>query len=714
VAQGLYKPDQGGGKTPGDRNASFQLISDVTILGGYAGLDAKDPNTGAIVDRNTREPKLFFTVLSGDLKGDDKEFSDPWGFVTDPKRDENSEHVVVAIGAGVIDGCAITAGNSKSLAYDDGGAGIYCTASAVSPVFSSCMIGQNKAAKNGGGILVKGKSPQIINCEFNYNYADCGGAIALWQTAAVVKGSTIIADNRARLGGGCYIQEGTPNIENCEITYSYAEERGGGCFINNSTLSIETCHVSDNSAKENGGGICCSGSTTNLEGCEIARNSAKLGAGCYFYSGGNVILEFCSLTENKASQEGGAIYALSGTLTLSDVVAKDNSAKDNGGGICCWGSTTNLERCEIARNSAKVGAGCYFYSDSNSTLQSCTLTENEARSGSVSGSLTLDKVVANNNAAGFGGAISCSQTQVNLVQSRFCGNRAKNGNGGALYAQSLGLWDVTNCVCAGNYASNLGGVICCLNYTKVKNSIFWDNVAKAGSQIALIVNSRLDVDYCDVQGGKAAVYKESATLLGWGEGNIEDDPCFVAPGYWGSKLDPNVPVEPNKPDAVWVDGDYHLRADSPCIDKGDPKGDYSGQTDIDDRCRVVRSAIDMGVDEQDCFPANYSTYNDWIALGSPDCWCAPTCGSGYQCDGDADGVRSPYPGLYRCFIGDLNLIVDNWKRPPDHPKFNPCADIDHKAQGIPKYRVFTNDLARLVACWKKRDAELPGNSPRPE
>jgi len=31
VAQGIYKPDQGGGITPGDREATFQLINGVAI-----------------------------------------------------------------------------------------------------------------------------------------------------------------------------------------------------------------------------------------------------------------------------------------------------------------------------------------------------------------------------------------------------------------------------------------------------------------------------------------------------------------------------------------------------------------------------------------------------------------------------------------------------------------------------------------------------------
>jgi hypothetical protein len=80
----------------------------------------------------------------------------------------------------------------------------------------------------------------------------------------------------------------------------------------------------------------------------------------------------------------------------------------------------------------------------------------------------------------------------------------------------------------------------------------------------------VSVEYSDVHGG-------------WpGEGNIDVDPLFAAPGYW----DPNgTPDDLN--DDFWVEGDYHLRSQagrwdsisedwvidevtSPCIDAGDP------------------------------------------------------------------------------------------------------------------------------------------------
>jgi hypothetical protein len=69
--------------------------------------------------------------------------------------------------------------------------------------------------------------------------------------------------------------------------------------------------------------------------------------------------------------------------------------------------------------------------------------------------------------------------------------------------------------------------------------------------------------------------------------NMNTDPCFFDPGRWVNANDPNQITEPNDPNAVWIDGDYHLKSQagrwypvseswvqdnvtSPCIDAGDP------------------------------------------------------------------------------------------------------------------------------------------------
>ena len=109
-----------------------------------------------------------------------------------------------------------------------------------------------------------------------------------------------------------------------------------------------------------------------------------------------------------------------------------------------------------------------------------------------------------------------------------------------------------------------------------------------------------------------------------------------------------------------------------------------------------------------CLPESYSSYNDWVALGEPDCWCAP-----YQCDGDVDGATET-AFKYRIYNNDMAIVVANWKKTIDDVTLDACADIDHKAEGPAEYRVYSNDIAIVTSNWKKKDADLPGDCPRAE
>jgi hypothetical protein len=110
----------------------------------------------------------------------------------------------------------------------------------------------------------------------------------------------------------------------------------------------------------------------------------------------------------------------------------------------------------------------------------------------------------------------------------------------------------------------------------------------------------------------------------------------------------------------------------------------------------------------ECFPSSNAQYNDWVALGKPDCWCTK-----YQCDGDTDGKDSGFPARFRVFTGDLNILVANWQKKANDATLDPCADIDHKDSGFPaRFRVFTGDLNIMVGNWQKKDAQLPGDCPR--
>ncbi|MHC4521810.1 MAG: hypothetical protein ACYTAS_24720, partial [Planctomycetota bacterium] len=132
---------------------------------------------------------------------------------------------------------------------------------------------------------------------------------------------------------------------------------------------------------------------------------------------------------------------------------------------------------------------------------------------------------------------------------------------------------------------------------EVTNSIIWGNASPRGDQIAVTQGaSTLTVIYSNVAGGQAKAHVDSGCTLNWGEGNIDAAPCFADLGYWADVNDPNIVVEPDDPNVMWIDGDYHLKSEagrwdpysegwamddvtSPCIDRGDPNGPVGEEPD---------------------------------------------------------------------------------------------------------------------------------------
>jgi hypothetical protein len=131
----------------------------------------------------------------------------------------------------------------------------------------------------------------------------------------------------------------------------------------------------------------------------------------------------------------------------------------------------------------------------------------------------------------------------------------------------------------------------------------------------------MTVSYCNVQGNATQTYIEDGCILNWQNTNIDTEPHFVASGFWVDANDPNIIVEPNDSNAIWIDGDYHLLPGSPCIDAGDPNYIAEpNETDLDGRPRVIGSRIDMGAYETPIFAAarilprtiNLASKGNWI------------------------------------------------------------------------------------------------------
>ena len=328
VAQGIYKPDQGAGITPGNREATFQLIDGVTTKGGYAGCSAPDPNA--------RDVELYETILTGDLDGNDVEVNDPCDLENEPTRAENSYHVVTAVDTdetAVFDGFTITAGNANGKGwpvYQNFGGGMYNDSG--SPSVINCMFSDNSASNRGGGIYNWGGSPTLTNCTFS--------------------------GNSAGIGGGIENNGGSPRLTNCTFIGNSVRSRGGGVYscCGWTVLMLTNCIFKGNWSYGDGGGLLCDNGRLMMINCTFSGNSARRGGGMWYIDG------------NDRYQ------------TLAGCRFSGNSAHEGGGMYCTFSSPT-LINCTLSGNSAEYGEGIYVEDSSKPTLTNCILWGNRNING---------------------------------------------------------------------------------------------------------------------------------------------------------------------------------------------------------------------------------------------------------------------------------------------------------------------------------------------
>ena len=214
VGGGVYRPDQGRatrGANP--REFTFSLAGGVTLRGGYAGPGEADPNA--------RDVRRYRTILSGDLKGNDADLTDPLLLMGHPTRTDNSYHIVTVrhspAGPAVLDSFTVTGGNGEDndvfpcFSPIRHGGGLHSNADgqdgSSDVIVIDCSFEANSSGQSGGAIYHRAAANlTVIGCEFKGNYAANGGAIEvdgmLGGTANLA--SCVLADNRARYGGAVY------------------------------------------------------------------------------------------------------------------------------------------------------------------------------------------------------------------------------------------------------------------------------------------------------------------------------------------------------------------------------------------------------------------------------------------------------------------------------------------------------------------------------
>lgn len=239
VAEGTYNPDEGSGKTTGDRQASFALINGVRLYGGFKGTET------------TRNPLGNFnqTILSGEIDAN----KTAWSFhvVTGANLDSST----------IISGFRITKGNASGNLLDAMGGGILLENS--SPKIIHCFIEENSANFYGAGIYSQESSPSISNCLFARNSATYnGGGIYFSKgrqqdsyTTYPSLANCVFSGNSAIRGGGLHNDNSSPTFTNCIFIGNTSAYGGGGIYGNMSSPLITNCTFTGNSAENKGGAI---------------------------------------------------------------------------------------------------------------------------------------------------------------------------------------------------------------------------------------------------------------------------------------------------------------------------------------------------------------------------------------------------------------------------------------------------------------------------
>ncbi len=528
IADGIYTPDQGASRTPGDRGSAFRMVNGVAIRGGYAGCGALDPDE--------RDIATYETVLSGDLNRDDLSGGACSPGVSPCCQSHGTPRCSNPDCEGIV--CTLEGARCCQTAWDDrcaAAAGLYCD----------------------------------VNCNAEPNCENSLTVVAAWSAgpSTVLEGVTITAGN-AESNDGRYAS-------------------GGGLSNIGASSTFDRCTLKENHAAEDGGAVFNSyGSAPTFVACAFTQNTAGRG-GAVYSDGGNSLFDGCQFDDNVA-HAGGAIYNFTSSAIFLDCTFSRNqslegalsSGESGMGGAMFNGdnSSPQITRCRFSLNSSAAAGGAIrnddYQAPNGPLLRACAFDQNSTAGigGAISGwapeMIVVDSIFTQNS-AGLGGAIQGNGTILNCSFSR---NIAAHGgaaytrgrsswsncvffensasyNGGALYT-SDGTEDpvFTNCTFTRN-TSQSGGALHNVNGSPAfRNSVLWGNTAATGPEIVTWLQPT-DVDPCVITlehsvlaGGPGAVMVLSpGCSLSWAPTNLSTDPLFLASEVGNLRLMPRSP-----------------------------------------------------------------------------------------------------------------------------------------------------------------------------
>jgi hypothetical protein len=431
VAKGIYRPNEGSGLLPNLwRYASFYLKDGVSIYGGFAG------NETSLAQRDISNN---FTILSGDVDGDDLSNSNGIVDTTSNIVGGNSYHVVRSDGnasTAVLDGFIINAGlaNDNSDPHNKGG-GVYAYQS--SATLRNLSFIANSAGLGGGLACVECQSLSLTTVDFSNNFAlFVGGGLHTLNSSLSLSNAMIGGNLAGTAGGGMDNSTSTVTINNVSFFNNQAPLGGGMANRHNTLGDMSDLTFNQNIATDKGGGVFNLGSNPVFSNVILVSNSAVSGGGMYNLNS-SLNLLYTTFSNNTANF-GGGLFNDNSNVQILFALFEGNSAQNTGGGMSNLSSIVNLAGSTLRNNQANVGGGMYNYT-SNPGLDEVDFENNRATSTTSGGggmfnytsSPVLTRVNFNGNIASNagGGMYNYSGSNPKLTDVSFSGNSAPNGAG---------------------------------------------------------------------------------------------------------------------------------------------------------------------------------------------------------------------------------------------------------------------------------------------
>ena len=469
VAQGTYYPDDGFMRTDGDQNASFKLLPNVQIYGGFIG------NETALSERIWQ---TNLCVLSGDIDQDDG---------TGQSSDNNSYQVVhndydasAPLGpSAIIDGFIVARGNAlNATGVNRFGGGMRNTF--ASPMIRNCTFSLNRADQ-GGGIYSTDGDLTLINCDFFRNQGNgSGGAISCIRATVNVQDCSFIENSIhdrdvAERGAGCLLTQCDGLLRNNSFFNNFGS-LGGGLYVSGSDITVDDCVFDGNDADQGGAFYLSTGSSTFTD-CIFRDNiaepffngiqSTSLGGAVYIASG-NPVFEGCLFDNNHSDHEGGAVMVNAGAPTFERCTFKNNDSFISG----------------YDPNGIVPSGGAIFIRDGASPeINACTFYLNYASE--------------------LGGAIYSGDASFTLTNSLFYNNCEAGCAGSSLVIEGSNTALISNCTFADSTSvPNLETILLSNASPIFYNSIIWSNAA---SQINEVAGSSTTFSSCIIKDGYLGV-----------------------------------------------------------------------------------------------------------------------------------------------------------------------------------------------------------------